>query len=122
VIAGLVAAALVATIVAANDRSQPSAQAVPSGAPTTSSGAVPPGAPATMDPRTASPGEPADPNAPSADPEQDPGTTQPTVVDQYGNPVDEETARRVLEQIERDRRDEAMSRGRGHYKYKGGGR
>jgi eukaryotic-like serine/threonine-protein kinase len=37
---------------------------------------------------------------------------RPMVVDQYGNPVDEETAREILEQIERDARS-SFERGRG---------
>lgn len=50
--------------------------------------------------------------------DQDP--VQPTVVDENGNPVDEETARRILDQIERDDRDDdrGPSRGRGHHKHK----
>jgi serine/threonine protein kinase len=44
----------------------------------------------------------------------------PTVVDQYGNPVDDETARQILEQMQRDA-DSAVhgkGRGRGHKKRK----
>jgi eukaryotic-like serine/threonine-protein kinase len=37
---------------------------------------------------------------------------RPMVVDQYGNPVDEETAREILEQLERDARS-SFERGRG---------
>jgi hypothetical protein len=122
VIAGLTAVAFIALIVlATRDRSLPSAQAVPSGAPATSTGAMPPGTPDTTESRTASPGETADPNAQSTDPEQDPDMTQPTVVDQYGNPVDPETARRVLEQREPDLRGEPPPRGRGYFKHKGRG-
>jgi serine/threonine protein kinase len=36
-------------------------------------------------------------------PESDPSQGQPMVVDQYGNPVDPETARQILEQLQRDR-------------------
>ena len=40
------------------------------------------------------------------------------VVDQYGNPVDEETARQILEQMERDARDELEGVGRKRGKHK----
>ncbi len=47
-----------------------------------------------------------DPPGPPLDP------AQPQVVDQNGNPVDEETARKILEQMERDARDELGGIGR----------
>jgi hypothetical protein len=62
-----------------------------------------------------------DPGA-SADssPEAEAGQAQPMVVDQYGNPVDPETARQVLEQLERDRRggEESTAGGRGRGRWK----
>lgn len=66
------------------------------------------------DDEIAPPGAPAPPSAPGA-PEA------PMVVDQYGNPVDEETARAILEQMERDARSayDRGGKGRGRWKHKG---
>ena len=72
-----------------------------------------------------------DPRDEAADPwfAQPPGESEravapeaplPTIVDEYGNPVDEETARKILEQMERDARSEYedIRRGRGRGKWK----
>jgi hypothetical protein len=40
----------------------------------------------------------------------------PTFVDQYGNPVDEETAKALLEQMQRDASESVRGRGRGRGK------
>jgi hypothetical protein len=56
------------------------------------------------------PAEPTEPSAPAAD-----GTgmfDRPTVVDEHGNPVDEETAMQILEELERDARGEIRRRGK----------
>lgn len=113
VIAGLAAAALLAIVLVTSARRDGSASATPLGASAIG------GAPTAVapEPAGAASGEPAvDPSGASGaagdgDPGQDP--TQPTVVDEYGNPVDEETARRVLEQLEQDPRIEREPRGRG---------
>jgi serine/threonine protein kinase len=107
-IAGLATAALLIVILAATRRSpETAAQTVPPATPatTTESGTVPAG-------------ESTDPNT---DPDQIQNATQPMVLDENGNPVDEETARRILEQIERDNREDPRPRGRGYYKHKGRG-
>jgi len=106
-IAGVVAAALLITLLATRGRSHPTPQVSPLDPPPPSTGSG-----------TVQADEPAAPNAPE-DPTADP--TRPTVVDQYGNPVDEETARRVLDQIERDSQDERGARGWGKRKHKGRG-
>lgn len=54
----------------------------------------------SRDPRAILPPAAPDPPGPPLDP------FQPQIVDQYGNPVDDETARKILEQMERDARDE----------------
>jgi len=41
---------------------------------------------------------------------------QPVIVDQYGNPVDEETAKQILEQMEQDARDAYSHPGKGRRK------
>ena len=56
--------------------------------------------------------------SPPADETDAPSEPQPMVVDQYGNPVDEETARQILEQMERDARDELEGVGRKRGKHK----
>jgi len=68
----------------------------------------------------AQPTAPAEPTAPAApaELERDPWAStperkQPTVVDEYGNPVDEETARKILEQMARDAEAEYEDLGRG---------
>jgi hypothetical protein len=54
----------------------------------------------------AAPAEPAEPGEPG-----------PTYVDQDGNPIDEATARRILEEIQRAREDDRPGpRGRGKWK------
>lgn len=70
-----------------------------------------PGPPHDIDP----PREPEPPDEPSA---PDPWGSPPTIVDQYGNPVDDETARRILEQMERDARDQLDGFGRKRGKHK----
>jgi serine/threonine-protein kinase len=82
------------------------------GAPAAAS--LPAQAPATTGFEATAPGAPGEPDAEHAAPTQD----RPMVVDEYGNPVDEETARRVLEELERDHRDHPP-RGRGRKKHKG---
>jgi len=67
---------------------------------------TPSAAPRQPDPSEAQPVW-ADPNAP-----------QPTFVDQYGNPVDEETAKQILEQMEEDAREAAEHPGKGRGKKK----
>jgi serine/threonine protein kinase len=69
--------------------------------------------PASLDPRAqfAKPPGPRDRPKPPGPRDRNeapppPREQQPQVVDQYGNPVDEETARKILEQMERDARDE----------------
>jgi hypothetical protein len=42
----------------------------------------------------------------------------PTIVDQYGNPVDEETARQILEQMQQDAAESGPGRGHGRGKKK----
>jgi serine/threonine protein kinase len=108
VVAGLVAAALLVVLLATRARPQDSAHVVP------------PGAPAIRSELRAVPhGEPAEPNTePDAEPDPSQNETQPMVVDENGNPVDEATARRVLDQLERDNRHQPGSRGRGHHKHK----
>jgi hypothetical protein len=63
-------------------------------------------------------GEPGDPSVAAPGEPQVPG--MPMVVDQYGNPVDDETARAILEQMARDAHEaqgleghEGPGRGRG---------
>lgn len=112
VIAGLVTAALLIILLVMNKRAQTSAQTVPLATPAASS-----------ESGTAPADGSTDPNA---DPDQRENMMQPTFVDENGNPVDEETARRALEQyryeqIEHDSSDELRPRGRGYSKHKGRG-
>ncbi|HEY5944457.1 MAG TPA: serine/threonine-protein kinase, partial [Kofleriaceae bacterium] len=58
----------------------------------------------------AAPESPAAPEPPSAPLE--PSQPQPQVVDQYGNPVDDETAKQILEQMQRDAQSELDNFGR----------
>jgi eukaryotic-like serine/threonine-protein kinase len=58
------------------------------------------------------PSAPSEPAVPGAD-----GET-PTFVDQFGNRVDDETAQRLLEQMQRDAESSFGGRGRGHGKKK----
>jgi serine/threonine-protein kinase len=99
----------------AEPRSQfakPPADELPADEPPTDERSADPrsGAP-DMDP----PREPEPPNQPAA---PDPWGSQPTIVDQYGNPVDDVTARRFLEQMERDARDQLDGFGRKRGKHK----
>jgi serine/threonine-protein kinase len=48
--------------------------------------------------------------------EQPEDSTAPTFVDQYGNPVDEDTAKELLEQMQRDAAESTPGRGRGRGK------
>jgi eukaryotic-like serine/threonine-protein kinase len=113
---GIGAAALGAAIVIAVDRSQPSAGASPmSGKPSSIDESNPDSLERSGETQA------ADPNAPSeTSPDSEPNPQQPMIVDQYGNPVDEETARRVLEELERDPRVgyEWTSSGRGRGRWK----
>ena len=60
---------------------------------------------------------PGGPLTPVAAPAGEPNGEQPTpqFVDQNGNPVDEETAKQILEQMEEDARDSADHPGRGRH-------
>jgi eukaryotic-like serine/threonine-protein kinase len=104
-IGGVLAAALLIIIAASRARSPAtSSLTAPAAATDTHRDAIPPSAPGDSSADHAAPTE-----------------TRPMVVDEYGNPVDEETARRVLEELERDDRhdrDEPPSRGRGRKKHK----
>jgi hypothetical protein len=108
-VAGVLAAALLIIILASRGGS-PGAVALPT------QGLQDPQDPAaTTGLRATAPGAPGDPATDPAAPTE----AQPMVVDEYGNPVDEETARRVLEELEREYRD--PPRGRGRKKHKGRG-
>jgi serine/threonine-protein kinase len=98
---GLLAIATLAIILALRERSSSS----PSGAPS----------PALLKPPTPSPS-----SAAAEDEEHPAQGPQPMVLDQYGNPVDEETAKQILEQMEQDALDayERPGRGRGKKKWK----
>jgi hypothetical protein len=102
-VAGVFAAALLIIVLATRGRTPGAANLAPPPAPTGTGLAAPAG-------------ESSDP---SPDLNAIPGEAQPMVVDEDGNPVDEDTARRVLEQIEREYRDEPRGRGRGRHKHKG---
>jgi serine/threonine-protein kinase len=95
---GLLAIAALAIVLALRERS--SSSGTPS--------------PALLKPPTQSPSATGEEDE---DPEK---AQQPMVLDQYGNPVDEETAKQILEQMEEDARDayEHPGRGRGKKKWK----
>jgi hypothetical protein len=67
---------------------------------------------------------PIDRSPVSASPEEATPTEQPRdeqtpmVVDQYGNPVDEETAKAILDQMQRDAEEQMDRPGKGHKKKK----
>ena len=69
------------------------------------------------------PSQPEPPEAPEAPKMWDDTTGQPQVLDQYGNPVDEETAKKILEQMQREAEEEyerlGRGRGRGKKKHRG---
>ena len=108
--AGLVAIAVLAIVLAVRNR--------------TTTNSASPGAPGPSmlpsagdhDPRES--GESGEAGEPG---DSESGEPTPMVVDQYGNPVDEETAKQILEQMEEDARRayERPGKGRGKKKHKG---
>jgi serine/threonine-protein kinase len=113
VLAGLAVVALVGVLIAKRGSSSGSARPafVPSAASPTE--ATPTGA--TGEQGSLNPGSGWDD---VTEPGEDGEEQMPTFVDQYGNPVDDETARQLLEQMQRDAASAVRGKGHGRGKWK----
>ncbi len=114
IVAGIAAVALLGGILATRGGSNASSRSgiLPTPVPAEAAKASEEGAPA--------PGSGWDDVVDPEQGEDDDEEPQPTFVDQYGNPVDDETARQILEQMERDASSAVRGKGhgRGHGKWK----